>query len=76
MYMRDYIRQLDTILTSGGRQLLEGSGTVSYSQALAKANGEYQKFVANTISPVEEAYLQSINDVAKLAKKIGRGKKQ
>lgn len=76
MYMRDYIRQLDTILTSGGRQLLEGSGTVSHSQALAKANGEYQKFVANTISPVEEAYLQSINDVAKLAKKIGRGKKQ
>lgn len=76
MYMRDYKRQLDTILTSGGRQLLEGSGTVSHSQALAKANGEYQKFVANTISPVEEAYLQSINDVAKLAKKIGRGKKQ
>lgn len=76
MYMRDYIRQLDTILTSGGRQLLEGSGTVSHSQTLAKANGEYQKFVANTISPVEEAYLQSINDVAKLAKKIGRGKKQ
>ena len=76
MYMRDYIRQLDTILTSGGRQLLEGSGTVSHSQALTKANGEYQKFVANTISPVEEAYLQSINDVAKLAKKIGRGKKQ
>jgi len=76
MYMCDYIQQLDTILTSGGRQLLEGSGTVSHSQALAKANGEYQKFVANTISPVEEAYLQSINDVEKLAKKIGREKKQ
>ena len=76
MYMHDYIQQLDTILSSGGRKLLEGSGTISHSQALAKANGEYQKFIANTISPVEEAYLQSINDVAKLAKKISRGKKQ
>lgn len=75
MYMHDYIRQLDTILSSGGRKLLEGSGTISHSQAIAKANGEYRKFVANNISPVEEAYLQSINDVAKLAKKISRGKK-
>lgn len=75
MYMHDYIQQLDTILSSGGRKLLEGSGTISHSQALAKANGEYRKFVANNISPVEEAYLQSINDVAKLAKKISRGKK-
>lgn len=75
MYMHDYIQQLDTILSSGGRQLLTGSGTVSHIAAMEKANEEYKKFVANTISPVEEAYLQTINDVANLAKKNSKGNK-
>lgn len=30
MYMEDYIKQLDLVLTSGGRKLLEGTGTVSH----------------------------------------------
>lgn len=68
MYMRDYIRQLDNILSSSGRQLLHDSGTVSHSKAMEKANEEYQKFIANNLSPVEEEYLQTINKVAKLAK--------
>ncbi len=75
MYMHDYIQQLDTILSSNGRQLLTGSGTVSHIAAMEKANEEYKKFVANTVSPVEEAYLQTINDVAKLAKKNSKGNK-
>lgn len=75
MYMHDYIQQLDTILSSNGRQLLTGSGTVSHIAAMEKANEEYKKFVANTVSPVEEAYLQTINEVAKLAKKNSKGNK-
>lgn len=40
---------------------------------MEKANEEYKKFMANNLSPVEEAYLQTINDVAKLAKKNSKG---
>ena len=72
MHMHDYIQQLDAILSSNGRQLLTDSGSVSHSQALAKAEEEYRKYVVATLSPVEEAYLQTINDVANLAKKNSR----
>lgn len=75
MYMRDYIKQLDTILSSGGRQLLSDSGDISHADAMRKANEEYKKFIANNLSPVEEAYLQTINDVAKLAKENSKGNK-
>ena len=75
MYMRDYIKQLDTILSSSGRQLLLDSGTVSHSKAMEKANEEYKKFITNNLSPVEEAYLQTINEVAKLAKENSKGNK-
>lgn len=75
MYMRDYIKQLDTILSSSGRQLLLDSSTVSHSKAMEKANEEYKKFITNNLSPVEEAYLQTINEVAKLAKENSKGNK-
>ena len=34
MYMADYIRQLDAILSSGGRKLLSGAGKVSHAEAI------------------------------------------
>ena len=71
MYMADYIRQLDSILSSGGRELLKGPGEVSHEAALEKAHAEYRKYQQKTLSPVEEAYLQSLKDTAK---KVG-GKK-
>ena len=37
MYMEDYIRQLDTILSSAGEKILVGSGTVSHKIAIEKA---------------------------------------
>lgn len=37
MYMSDYVEQLDSILVSGNRKLLEGAGTVSHDQAMQKA---------------------------------------
>lgn len=69
MYMSDYIHQLDNILSSGGRQLLNGSGNVSHAAAIEKAEDEYTKYIQNNLSPVEEAYLQTINEVAKIARK-------
>ena len=75
MYMSDYIRQLDSILTSGNRPILEGLGSVSHAQALDKATTEYRKYQNNTLSPVEEAYLETIKATAKLVKKNTNAKK-
>ena len=69
MYMRDYIAQLDAVLSSGGRKLLQDAGTVSHQQALGKAQAEYRKFQAQTLSPVEKAYLETVKGLEKEAKK-------
>ncbi|NLP48406.1 MAG: virulence RhuM family protein [Clostridiales bacterium] len=69
MYMNDYVEQLDTILTSGKRKLLVGSGKVSHDQAMKKAKDEYRKYQEITISPVERAYMETIKDTGKIAKK-------
>ena len=69
MYMSDYVRQLDAVLSSGGRKLLADAGKVSHRQAIEKANDEYRKYHAQTLSPVEKAYLETIKTVGKTAKK-------
>lgn len=69
MYMSDHIKQLDRILSSGDRDLLDNSGSISNKQAIEKATKEYKLYQANTLSPVEEAYLESIKKVSKEIKK-------
>lgn len=69
MYMDDYVKQLDLVLTSGNRKLLVGSGSVSHTQAINKAKAEYRKYQEITLTPVEQAYLENIKDVAKELKK-------
>lgn len=69
MYMSDYVKQLDSILSSGGRKLLEGAGKISHKQAMDKAMTEYRKYQEQTLSPVEQAYLESIKDLDREAKK-------
>lgn len=69
MYMSDYVQQLDSVLTSGNRKLLQNSGTVSHTQAVEKAKTEYRKYQEKTIAPVEQAYLDSIKILEKEAKK-------
>ncbi len=69
MYMDDYVKQLDMVLSSGNRKLLIGSGSVSHKQAIDKAKAEYRKYQEITLTPVEQAYLESIIDVAKEVKK-------
>lgn len=76
MHMRDYIAQLDAVLSSGGRKLLQDAGSVSHQQALDKAQAEYRKFQAQTLSPVEKAYLETVKGLEKEAKKKSREAKQ
>ena len=64
MHMDDYIKQLDTILSSTGEKLLVGAGTVSYNKAVDKAEDEYKKYQVKTISPVEKEYLETLKQVS------------
>ena len=69
MYMSDYAEHLDRILTSTGEKLLTDAGKVSHKQAMEKAVAEYRKYQVQMLSPVEEAYLQTIRSIEKTAKK-------
>ncbi len=68
MYMSDYVEQLDRILSGTGKEILDGAGSVSHKQALEKAEKEYQKYIQKNLSPVEQAYLETIRALEKEAK--------
>ena len=63
MSMTDHLRELDTILSSTGRKLLDNAGKISTKQAKEKALAEYRKYKAKNLSSVEEDYLDSIRRV-------------
>lgn len=69
MAMTDWANHLDGILNSTGEQLLVGNGSVSHNQAMKKAEEEYKKYKARTISDVERDYLESICELEEKAKK-------
>lgn len=69
LYMSDYIKQLDNILSTTGEKLLEGAGTVSHEQAMKKATTEYRKYQVKIVSPVEKEYLSSIKNIQKKLEK-------
>ena len=64
MHMDDYIKQLDTILSSTGEKLLVGAGTISHDEAIEKAKYEYKKYQVKTISPVEKEYLETLKAIS------------
>ena len=68
MYMADYVSQLDAILSSGGRKVLADAESVSHTQALHEARGEYRKYQEATLSPVEQAYLETIKQTGEAVK--------
>lgn len=60
MTMDAWAKHLDNILTMSGEQLLQGNGLISAKQAMEKAETEYKKYKARTLSDVEKDYLDSI----------------
>jgi hypothetical protein len=60
-------------LASTDENVLQTAGSVSHEQAVEKALGEYQKYQIKTLSPVEEAYLETIR---KAQQKIGKQTKK
>jgi len=69
MRMADFVKELDTILSSAGRKILENAGNISATKAKEKAKLEYRKYKAKTLESVEEEYLKTINELGKQAKK-------
>jgi hypothetical protein len=60
MTMEDWAKHLDNILTMSGEELLNGNGAISHEQAMEKAEQEYKKYKARTLSDVEQDYLETI----------------
>lgn len=69
MTMADWSAHLDRILTMSGEKLLQGAGTISHEQALDKVKVEYKKYQARTLSDVEQAYLDCIEELSDKTKK-------
>ena len=69
MYMKDYIKHLDNILSATGEKLLSDAGSVSHEQAIDKAKIEYKKYQHMTLSDVEKVYLDTITDIQKKVEK-------
>lgn len=70
MRMLDYVQELDNILNSTGRKVLDNAGNISHTQATEKAKSEYKKYQAKTLSSVEKEYLKNI---ATLEQKVKKG---
>jgi len=71
MHMADHIASLDKLLSDYGEGVLIDAGKVTHKKAIEKAENEYKKFQAKTLSPVEKAYLENIKLlVKKVEKKI------
>ncbi|OQB30743.1 MAG: hypothetical protein BWY08_00967 [Bacteroidetes bacterium ADurb.Bin174] len=69
MYMRDYVTQLDNVLSATGESLLQNAGTISHQKAINKAKAEYRKYQVKTLSPVEKAYLENLKTTQKTIEK-------
>ena len=70
MRMKDYINQLDKILNSIDAKVLKNSGSISHKDAIDKAKIEYKKYQVKELSPIEKEYLNSINKINEIAKRL------
>ncbi len=72
MRMTDYVAELDNILASTNRKILQNAGEISNTKAKEKAKQEYKTYKAKTLSNVEKDYLKTIAALEKTAKQKGK----
>nr|WP_303933466.1 virulence RhuM family protein [Treponema denticola] len=65
MKMKDWINELDKFTEIYGKGVLKDAGKISHKNAIKKAEDEYRKYQTKTLSPVEEAYLNTIKSIQK-----------
>ena len=75
MRMKDYINQLDKILSSLDTKVLNSTGTVSHKEAIEKAKIQYKKYLVKELSPIEKEYLNSIKKINKIAENLVKKQK-
>lgn len=68
MTMKNWIEHVDRILTVTGSELLKGNGKVSREQMLSKVYEEYKKYSENTLTKVEQDYLNEIRSIHSISK--------
>ena len=69
MYMKDWLETIDDYLKMTRREILTTSGHVSNQQALQKAHTEYEKYKKrqeSLMSPVEQNFLDSIDQLERI----------
>ncbi len=68
--MKDWLQTIDDYLRMTRRDILETKGRVTHLQAMQKAHQEYEKFVKKQdqiLSPAEQHFMESINELDALA---------
>ncbi|MFH1097570.1 MAG: virulence RhuM family protein [Candidatus Desantisbacteria bacterium] len=65
MYMKDWIIQLDKLISVFDKKVLTEAGSVSHVEALKKAEAEYKKYQTQNLSEVEKVYLETIKTLQK-----------
>ena len=63
--MKDWINELDTFLRMTRKDILKDNGKISHKEALKKAHEEYDKYMKNHLTQVENDYLEVINNEIK-----------
>ena len=81
MQMQDWVAELDKFTGIYGKGILKDAGKISHDKAIEKAEKEYRKYQGETLSPVEESYLDTIKTAQKqvgttLMVAQSKGKKQ
>jgi hypothetical protein len=56
--MKDWVLELDKFSDVYGKGVLTDAGKISRDEAHKKAEDEYRKYQVNTLTPVEESYLE------------------
>ena len=70
MYMKDWIERLDDFVRMTGNTILQNAGTVSHTQALKKANAEYEKYKEKTKNELSEGEKHFVKQIENTAKKL------
>ncbi len=69
MYMKDWIKRLDSILQINGRELLTHAGKISHEMALRKSGKEFEKYQQHQKTLQREESLKELEaDIKKLKK--------
>jgi hypothetical protein len=88
VFLKDWADKLDAFLSFNDREVLEGVGKVSHKQAVAHAQGEYERFAAQRRAALEmegEAFStlmlsssagdeEALNELGQVAKKLMKKK--